>query len=158
MEHIALRASTNLKLGSGFEVFTLILSTFILGQSRILVGRVCRQFLPRAILIALSDTVKMLPFDFTTSIQSTGIKTLMLVSLFRYLVLENVRSHRSRQLKIEEKPKQKIKEVVQLHQDSDDDLDTSGPIRPIEELVLMLKEGKQDLLRLVKASFFFQAL
>ena len=83
----------------------------------------------------------------------------MLVSLFRYLVLENVRSHRSRQLKIEEKPKQKIKEVVQLHQDSDDDLDTSGPIRPIEELVLMLKEGKQDLLRLVfYEAFFFQAL
>ena len=146
MEHLALRASATLKLGSGFEVFTLILSTFVLGQSRLLIGQVCRQLLPKALLVALGDFVQYLPFDF----QSTGVKTLMLVSLFRYLVLENVRSHRNRQLKLtndeKQKPKAKVEPEV-IPNDSDDDLDSNiGPIRPIEELVKMMKEGKSDLL------------
>ena len=145
MEHLAARASTTLKVGAGFEVFALISATFVLGQSRLLVGRLARRLLPDPMLIILGDVIAYLPFDFTTSIHSTGVKTLMLVSLFRYLVLENVRSHRSRRITLD-KPKLKPKkeETVELEEDSDDAPDETSLIRPIDELLEMMKNGNME--------------
>ena len=98
-------------------------------------------------LVILGDVVTYLPFDFTTSIHSTGVKTLMLVSLFRYLVLENVRSHRSRRITVEKtKVKAKKEETVELDEDSDDapDNETGMEMRPIDELIEMMKSGNME--------------
>jgi len=150
MEYLTTRASQTLKLGSGFEMFTLISATFFLAQSRLVVSSVIKRFMPKVFVIFLREYVS--PFyPSWDGFGKAGITTLLLVSIFRYLVLENVRNHRNRVIKIEYEDKdaklnkknvQEMEEDASLESSESEETDP----RPLEELKSILKSDRCDLM------------
>ena len=80
------------------------------------------------------------------SFAQTGLFTLILVSLFRYLILDNIRAKRANSKKL------KIKKEVSVSGDPNTDEDAflfdfdDEEVRPIEILKSLLKEKKCDLM------------
>ena len=86
MEYLTTRASQTLKLGSGFEMFTLISATFFLAQSRLVVSSVIKRFMPKVFVIFLREYVS--PFyPSWDGFGKAGITTLLLGSV--HFVLKN---------------------------------------------------------------------
>lgn len=80
MEYLTTRASQTLKLGSGFEMFTLISATFFLAQSRLVVSSVIKRFMPKVFVIFLREYVS--PFyPSWDGFGKAGITTLLLGSV-----------------------------------------------------------------------------
>ena len=87
------RALQNFKFGSGFEVFALLTTTFIFVQSKVLISLLLRRFCPLPVVLLAREYVgPYWPSQF--SFAKTGVLTFLLVSIFRYLILDNVRKSR----------------------------------------------------------------
>jgi len=138
------RALTSLKFGSGFEVSVLVTSTFVLAQSKKVAGLVLRQFCPFYLLDFLRRNVS--PFwPSRISFSETGIWTFLSVSIFRYLILDNVRRTRARSLSSSDKSITKTARV--RHQsDSHYEFNTAEEIRDLDEMKRLLAEKKCDLM------------
>ena len=122
----------------------------MLAQSKIVIGIFVRKFCPDMVIVLLRQFVapywpKQLSFS------QTGIAAFLLISLFRYLILDNVRKSRSKgvlQEKLEtSKDLKKSEPPVEAKKYSEDtSIEKTGNIREINQLKCMLKEQKCDLM------------
>lgn len=134
------RALNGLKFGSGFEVFALLSSTFILSQSKRIFGILLRRYCPNTVVLLAREYISPF-FPNTFSFSQTGLVTFLLVSLFRYLILDNIRKNRRKA--ITEKP---IEILQDINNDTLFDFDDEDEIRPLDELKKLLKSSKCDLM------------
>ena len=144
------RALNSIKLGSGFELFTLLGATFLLAQSKLVIGIFVRKFCPDLVIVLLRQFVapywpKQLSFS------QTGIAAFLLISLFRYLILDNVRKSRSKGVLLEKNenktPQKSSEPAVEAKKYAEDtSIEKTGNIREISRLKILLKEQKCDLM------------